>query len=64
MKKVLVILVAVALVVLPMAVSAAPPVKLDKDGNEVEWKWTGCTRIQDGTLLTSTGDPILTGFDA
>jgi hypothetical protein len=33
--------------------------------NEVAWEKTkaGCTTIQDGTLLTSAGDVITTGFD-
>ena len=42
---------------------AAKPTSVDSNGLEQSWQNTSCTTIQDGTLLTSTGDVITTGFD-
>lgn len=42
---------------------AARPVEKDAKGNEIGWENTDCVTIQDGTLLTSDGAVITTGFD-
>jgi hypothetical protein len=42
---------------------AAKPVEFDSKGNETGWAHSSCTTIQSGTLLTSDGDPITTGYD-
>jgi hypothetical protein len=57
------LLVVVLLVLLPLTAMAAKPTEFDSQGNEKGWKDTSCTKIQDGTLLTSDGDPITVGFD-
>jgi hypothetical protein len=43
---------------------ADPPVRFDPQGNEIGWQSTGCTTIQDGTLKTSDGAVISTGYDS
>jgi hypothetical protein len=58
----------VIVVVLAVTASVAwadKPIRLDAEGNEVEWENTdsSCTTIQDGTLLTSDGEVITTGYD-
>lgn len=53
MKRLLFLLVIIALLVVPSAVMAQGRGR----GNQ------NCTTIQDGTLLTSTGDVITTGYD-
>lgn len=56
----------VIVVVLAVTASVAwadKPIRLDAAGNEVEWESTDCTAIQDGTLLTSDGEVITTGYD-
>lgn len=58
---VFVILAALATVI---GVQADPPVGFDSHGNEIAWKSTGCTTIQDGTLLTSAGETIEPGYDS
>lgn len=66
-KGVLTIIILVVILTLSTLVAQAdPPTKFDANGNEVEWVKNvgdGCTRIQDGTLLTSEGQLIATGFD-
>jgi hypothetical protein len=57
------LLIVVLLVLVPFTVLADKPTKIDSQGVEIEWAASGCTRIQDGTLLTSVGVPIATGFD-
>jgi hypothetical protein len=52
MKKVMLVLVLLALLVVPSTVGAKGPCK----------KGNGCTTIQDGTLLTSDGESITTGY--
>lgn len=44
---------------------ADKPIGFDSQGNETAWASSGanCTKIQDGTLLTSTGEIITTGYD-
>jgi hypothetical protein len=59
----IIFVVALALVLTTLVAKADPPVKFDENGNEVAWKESGCTTIQDGTLLTSDGALITTGFD-
>jgi opacity protein-like surface antigen len=56
----------VIVVVLAVTASVAwadKPIRLDAEGNEVEWESTDCTTIQDGTLLTSDDEVITTGYD-
>jgi len=69
-KKMMVILIVVfALAVTTVGVLADKPVKFDPEGNEVGWEASlnsnevACTTIQDGTLKTTAGDLITTGFD-
>jgi hypothetical protein len=61
-------LIVLLVALLPLTVTADKPVKVDSKGVEIAWDTTlsannGCTRIQDGTLLTSGGELITTGFD-
>jgi opacity protein-like surface antigen len=45
---------------------AAPPNGFDSEGNEISWNQgnsNACTTIQDGTLLTSDNQVIVTGYD-
>lgn len=53
MKKLMFVLVILALLIVPSTVGAKEPCK--KDGT--------CTTIQDGTLYASTGELITTGYD-
>jgi len=65
-KRILIALVVVlALAAAASLVWADKPVGFDAHGNETAWasSGAGCTRIQDGTLLTSTGEVITTGYD-
>jgi len=64
-KRVLIALVVVvALAATASAVWADKPIRLDGEGNEIEWEEsTNCTTIQDGTLLTSANVVITTGYD-
>ena len=52
MKKLMFVLVLLALLVVPSTVGAKGPCKKD-----------GCTTIQDGTLLRSDGKPVVVGYD-
>jgi len=65
MKKLLIltVLVLLALALSISTASADKPTEFDPQGNEVGWESTSCTTIQDGTLKTSTGDVIMTGYD-
>jgi hypothetical protein len=59
------LLIVLLLVLLPITAVADKPVS--HDGNGVENAWDeaasiGCTRIQDGTLTTSDGELLTTGF--
>ena len=63
-KKTLVILIVLASLLLSTSIALADkPTGFDAQGNEIAWEKTVCTKIQDGTLLTSDGDLITTGFD-
>lgn len=63
-KKMLVLLIVLSALLLTTSVALADkPVQFDSQGNEIGWKESGCTKIQDGTLLTSDGNVITTGFD-
>ncbi|MDC0449153.1 hypothetical protein OAL67_00935 [bacterium] len=68
-KRVRILLIALVLLI-GLAVSATPaiadkPIKTDANGLEIAWENNGntCTKIQDGTLETSAGDLLTTGFD-
>lgn len=64
LKRLLVILfVIVALGASTTIVLADKPTAVDSNGVEVAWEHTACTKIQDGTLLTSDGVVITTGYD-
>ena len=70
MKKLALVVLLAVLLVVPTVVSADKPIVVDSKGVEVAWQpieiyanAKTCTRIQDGTLLTSSGDVITTGFD-
>jgi len=65
-KRLLIALVVVlALAATASLVWADKPVGFDAHGNETAWASSGssCTKIQDGTLLASTGEVITTGYD-
>ena len=65
-KRSLVILIVLTALLLTTSIALADkPIKFDAQGNEVGWENSSrvCTKIQDGTLLTSVGDVITTGFD-
>lgn len=63
MKRAVLALVLIALIVVPSTALAAKPTEFDANGVEKGWEKSVCTTIQDGTLLTSAGDVITTGFD-
>jgi hypothetical protein len=41
---------------------ADKPIATDAEGNEIAWKSSGCTRIQDAELYTSDGELVTTGY--
>lgn len=56
-----------AAVLVPTGVLADKPIKTDSQGVEIAWDTTastlqGCSQIQDGTLYTSDGELLTTGF--
>jgi hypothetical protein len=59
------LLVIVLLAMIPFTALADKPTKFDALGQEMAWDESNaaCTRIKDGTLLTSAGDPIEMGYD-
>jgi hypothetical protein len=60
-----VLLIVVLLAVLPFTALADKPISTDSQGVENAWDTSasqGCTRIQDGTLTTSDGELLSTGF--
>mgnify|MGYP005847994471 FL=1 len=42
---------------------AAKPTESDASGVEKGWEKSACTTIQDGTLVSSAGESLTTGFD-
>jgi len=66
-KMAVVFMLLIVLVLVPAGVLADKPIKKNAEGVEIAWDTTesavnGCTRIQDGTLTTSDGEPLTTGF--
>ena len=61
----IIVLVLAALVISTTVVLADKPIKTDAEGNEIAWMSSNdsCIKIQSGTLLTSGGDVITTGYD-
>ena len=69
-KRSLVILIVLTALLLTTSIALADkPTGFDAQGNETKWveakddNGSACTKIQDGTLLTSAGGVITTGFD-
>ena len=69
-KRSLVILIVLTALLLTTSIALADkPTGFDAQGNETKWveakddSGSACTKIQDGTLLTSAGGVITTGFD-
>jgi hypothetical protein len=65
MKKILlsILLLGILLAFTATVVLAEKPTSFDNQGNEVAWEKTVCTSIQEGTLETSDGQIITTGYD-
>lgn len=65
MKKVLMSLIVASVLLVSLGVVLADkPIAFDSQGNEIGWQFNEqCTKIQDGTLKTSDGNVITTGFD-
>jgi hypothetical protein len=57
------LIVVLLLIATAAVVSADKPVAFDAEGNETGWAKSGCTTIQDGTLVASTGELLTTGYD-
>lgn len=56
----------VIVVVLAVTASVAwadKPIRLDAEGNEVEWASGGCATIQSGSITDSAGNPLTVGYD-
>lgn len=63
-KKILVIIFVLGALLLSTSTALADkPIQVDSNGFEIAWENKGCTTIQSGTLLTSDGAVITTGFD-
>jgi len=52
-----------ALLIFPAAGMADKPTQTNSLGEEIAWARSARTKIQDGTLMTSDGYPIETGYD-
>jgi len=64
MKKLMFVLVVLALLVLPSTTMAGGPTGFDSEGNETGWYYSAtCTNIQSGEIERSDGVVITTGFD-
>ena len=57
------LLVLVVLALVPFSGVADKPTKVDSEGVEIESRNSGCTKIQDGTLVGSDGSVLETGYD-
>jgi len=63
MKKLMFVLVVLALLVLPSTTMAGGPTGFDCEGNEIGWDYsTTCTNIQSGELYTTDGEQLTIGF--
>jgi len=60
----MVLVVLIALMLSTTTVMADKPTEYDPEGNEIGWQKSTCTNIQSGSLYSSDGVQLSTGFDA